>query len=72
MLFQSTVILEPINSFLFVYLSLELYLLYILEPDLKAGLKASFDNDPIYYLFILSHKRRGWRAQAYVEEQWNN
>lgn len=56
MLFQSTVKLWPMNSFLFVHLSLQLHLLYILETALKASLKTSFASDPIYYLFKLQKK----------------
>lgn len=63
--------LRPMNNFLFVHLSLESHLLYTFETVLKASLKLASANDTMYYFLILSSKRRGWRAEAHVKEQWN-
>lgn len=71
-LLQSSVKLGPMNSVPFVHLSLELHLLYTSETVLKASLKLASASDMMYYLLILSSKRRGWRAQAHVKEQWNH
>lgn len=70
-LLWSRVKLGPMNSFVFVHLSLESHLLYTFETVLKASLKLASASDMMYYLLILSSKRRGWRAQAHVKEQWN-
>jgi len=58
------------DQFIIPLLSLQSHLLFVLETALKAGLKEPFASDPIYYFFIL-RPRRGWRAQAYMKEQWN-